>query len=45
MPRRLIGQSVDRIVHISRTKTGRRVTGVLGVHGEDDGAYCIDRLA
>lgn len=45
MPRRLIGQSVDRIVHISRTKTGRRVTGVLGVHGEDDGAYRIDRLA
>jgi type IV secretion system protein VirB11 len=45
MPRRLIGQSVDRIVHISRTKTGRRVTGVLGVYGEDDGAYRIDRLA
>jgi len=45
MPRRLIGQSVDRIVHISRTKTGRRVTGVLGVHGEADGAYRIDRLA
>ena len=45
MPRRLIGQSVDRIVHINRTKTGRRVTGVLGVHGEDDGAYRIDRLA
>lgn len=45
MPRRLIGQSVDRIVHISRTKEGRRVTGVLEVHGEDDGAYRIDRLA
>lgn len=44
-PRRLIGQSVDRIVHISRTSDGRRVNAVLRVDGEEDGAYLVSRLA
>ncbi len=44
-PARLIGQSVDRIVHISRTKDGRRVNGILRVDSEDDGAYRVGRLA
>lgn len=44
-PRRLIGQSVDRIVHISRTSDGRRVNAVLGVDGEEGSAYLVSRLA
>lgn len=44
-PRRLIGQSVDRILHISRTKDGRCVDALLGVDGEANGAYRVERLA
>ncbi|MNY36119.1 putative conjugal transfer protein [compost metagenome] len=44
-PRRLIGQSVDRILHISRAAGGRRVDALLGVDGETDGVYRVERLA
>ena len=44
-PRRLISQSVDRILHISRIRGGRRVDALLGVDGEADGAYRVERLA
>ena len=44
-PRRLIGQSVDRILHISRAAGGRRVDALLGVDGEADGVYRVERLA
>ena len=42
-PRRAIAQAVDRIVHIRRTATGRRVEAVLGVGPSDDDGYatCI----
>lgn len=44
-PRRAIAQAVDRIVHIRRTATGRRVEAVLGVEPSGDDAYAISVLA
>lgn len=37
-PRRAIAQAIDRIVHIRRTATGRKLEAILGVEpGADDG--------
>lgn len=44
-PRRMIGQAVDRIVHIRRGANGRRVEAVLGVTGWAGDAYQTERLA
>lgn len=44
-PRRAIAQAVDRIVHIRRTATGRRVEAVLGVEPSGDDGYAISPLA
>jgi Flp pilus assembly CpaF family ATPase len=44
-PRRAISQSVDRIVHISRTAEGRRVEAVLAVDGMEGEHYRLCRLA
>lgn len=44
-PRRAIAQAVDRIVHIRRTATGRRVEAVLGVEPAGDDGYAISVLA
>ena len=44
-PRRAIAQAVDRIVHIRRTATGRKVEAVLGVEPSGDDAYAISLLA
>jgi len=43
-PRRAIAQAVDRIVHIRRTATGRRVEAVLGVEPSGDDGYAISSL-
>lgn len=43
-PRRLIGQAVDRIVHIRRTAQGRRVEAILGVDGEAGSGWSVTRL-
>jgi type IV secretion system protein VirB11 len=45
VPRRLISQAVDRIVHIRRTHAGRQVDAVLALEGESDGAYRLRALA
>lgn len=44
-PRRAIAQSVDRIVHISRTPSGRRVQEIVAVRGLVDADYLTERLA
>lgn len=44
-PRRAIAQAVDRIVHIRRTATGRKVEAVLGVEPSGEDAYAISLLA
>ncbi len=44
-PRRMIGQAVDRIVHIRRTRVGREVEAVLAVRGAGDGDYETEALA
>ncbi|WP_421729096.1 P-type conjugative transfer ATPase TrbB [Brevundimonas sp.] len=42
--RRAIGQAIDRIVHISRTSSGRQVEAILAVDGYRDDAYQLRRL-
>jgi len=43
-PRRAIAQAVDLIVHIRRTREGRRIDGLLSVDGLDaDGCYRLVR--
>lgn len=42
-PRRAIAQSIDLIVHISRTESGRRVDAMISVGLEDDN-YAIEPL-
>lgn len=44
-PRRMIGQAVDRIVHIRRTASGRRVEAVLSVDGLIGDDYQLGSLA
>lgn len=44
-PGRLIGQSVDRIIHISRVRAGRRIDAVLGVECAGDGELLLHAVA
>lgn len=45
-PRRAIAQAIDLIVHIRRTRDGRRVEGLLALDGlERDGEYRLVRRA
>lgn len=44
LPRRSLGEAIDRIVHIARTPEGRKVEAVLAVEGED-GGYRVSPLA
>lgn len=41
----LIGDAVDRVVHIRRTPEGRCVESVIAVNGFDGDGYRIERLA
>lgn len=43
--RRMIAGAVQRIVHISRTREGRRVEGVMAVEGLEGDRYRLTRLA
>jgi type IV secretion system protein VirB11 len=43
-PRRSIGQAIDLIVHIRRTRSGRIVEQILGVDGDMGEAYRLRRL-
>lgn len=44
-PRRMIGQAIDRIIHIRRTATGRSVETILAVIGLGDAGYHTESLA
>lgn len=45
-PRRAIAQAIDLIVHIRRTRDGRRIDGFLALEGlGPDGEYCLVRRA
>ncbi|WP_420469876.1 P-type conjugative transfer ATPase TrbB [Brevundimonas sp. FT23042] len=44
-PRRMIAQAVERIVHIDRTPTGRRVECVLSVTGLAGGEFSTTKMA
>lgn len=44
-PRRMIGDAVDRVVHIRRTPEGRCVEAVIAVNGLGADGYRIERLA
>jgi P-type conjugative transfer ATPase TrbB len=39
IPRRAIGQAIDLVIHIARTRDGRRVEDLIEVRGEEEGAY------
>ncbi|WP_085341149.1 P-type conjugative transfer ATPase TrbB [Aquidulcibacter paucihalophilus] len=39
IPRRAIGQAIDLVIHIARTREGRRVEDLIEVRGEEEGAY------
>jgi type IV secretion system protein VirB11 len=45
LPRRLIGQAVDLIVHIARTPGGRRIEQILAVRGVREGRYVTAEVA
>ncbi len=40
----LIGEAVHVIVHIARTKTGRRVHGIIEIDGYENGSYITHKL-
>jgi len=42
VPKRLIAQAIDLVVHIRRTSSGRRIEEMLAVHGLRDGAYVTE---
>jgi type IV secretion system protein TrbB len=39
VPRRAIGQAIDLVIHIARTREGRRVETIIHVETEEDGSY------
>ncbi|WP_395777596.1 P-type conjugative transfer ATPase TrbB [Aquidulcibacter sp.] len=39
IPRRAIGQAIDLVIHIARTRDGRRVEDLMHVTGDKDGGY------
>lgn len=45
IPRRMIGDAVDRVVHIRRTASGRRIEAVIAVNGLVDAEYQVQVLA
>jgi type IV secretion system protein VirB11 len=44
IPRRAIGQAIDLIIHIGRTREGRCVEDILEVRGEEKGSYLTRRI-
>jgi P-type conjugative transfer ATPase TrbB len=39
IPRRAIGQAIDLVIQIARTREGRRVETIVTIEGEETGAY------
>ena len=44
VPRRAIGQAIDLVIHIARTREGRRVEGLLEILGEENGIYQMRQI-
>jgi type IV secretion system protein TrbB len=44
IPRRAIGQAIDLVIHISRTREGRRVEGLIEISGEENGKYLMRQI-
>ncbi|MFM1975964.1 MAG: hypothetical protein RL145_810 [Pseudomonadota bacterium] len=44
IPRRAIGQAIDLVIHIARTREGRRVEGLIEITGEEDGNYLMCQI-
>jgi type IV secretion system protein TrbB len=44
IPRRAIGQAIDLVIHIVRTREGRHVEGLIEISGEEDGKYLMRQI-
>jgi type IV secretion system protein TrbB len=44
IPRRAIGQAIDLVIHIARTREGRRVEGLIEISGEENGKYLMRQI-
>jgi type IV secretion system protein TrbB len=44
IPRRAIGQAIDLVIHIARTREGRRVEGLIEISGREDEHYLIRQI-
>jgi type IV secretion system protein TrbB len=44
VPRRAIGQAIDLVVHIARTREGRRVEGLIEISGTEDEHYLMRQI-
>jgi P-type conjugative transfer ATPase TrbB len=44
VPRRAIGQAIDLVIHIARTREGRRVEALLEILGEENGIYQMRQI-
>jgi type IV secretion system protein TrbB len=44
IPRRAIGQAIDLVIHIARTREGRRVEGLIEISGTEDEQYLMRQI-
>jgi type IV secretion system protein VirB11 len=44
IPRRAIGQTIDLVIHIARSREGRRVEDLIEVRGEEEGVYLTRKI-
>jgi type IV secretion system protein TrbB len=44
VPRRAIGQAIDLVIHIARTREGRRVEGLIEISGTEDEHYLMRQI-
>jgi type IV secretion system protein TrbB len=44
IPRRAIGQAIDLVVHIARTREGRRVEGLIEISGTEEDHYLMHQI-
>jgi type IV secretion system protein TrbB len=44
IPRRAIGQAIDLVIHIARTREGRRVEGLIEISGTEDEHYLMRQI-
>jgi type IV secretion system protein TrbB len=44
IPRRAIGQAIDLVIHIARTRDGRRVEGLIEISGTEEEHYLMRQI-